>query len=82
MKSYLLLDDGIKLEGELRGCICPAMGGIVFNTGMTGYQEIVTDSFYYGQIVVLTYPMIGNYGIHTNCVQLNKVQVKGLIVKK
>lgn len=81
MKSYLLLDDGIKLEGKLQACICPAIGEIVFNTGMTGYQEIVTDPSYYGQIVVLTYPMIGNYGINSNCVQSDKVQVKGLIVK-
>lgn len=81
MKSYLLLSDGTRLEGDLQGCICSAYGEIVFNTGMTGYQEIVTDPSYYGQIVVLTYPMIGNYGTDLSFDQSKKIQVKGLVVK-
>lgn len=81
MKSYLLLSDGTRLEGNLQGCICSAYGEIVFNTGMTGYQEIVTDPSYFGQIVVLTYPMIGNYGTDLLFDQSKKIQVKGLVVK-
>lgn len=81
MKSYLLLDDGTRLEGQLHGCFCSAIGEIVFNTGMTGYQEIVTDPSYFGQIVVMTYPMIGNYGVDDTFDQSKRIQVKGLIIK-
>ena len=63
MKGYLFLCDGTKLYGNILGNPKNAIGEVVFNTGMTGYQEIVTDPSYYGQIVVLTYPMIGNYGV-------------------
>lgn len=81
MKGYLLLSDGTQLEGRLIGAVQNAVGEIVFNTGMTGYQEIVTDPSYFGQIVVLTYPMIGNYGICSTRNQSKQVQVKGLIVR-
>lgn len=81
MKGYLLLSDGTKLEGNLIGAVKNSVGEIVFNTGMTGYQEIVTDPSYFGQIVVLTYPMIGNYGVCSSRNQSNHVQVKGLIIR-
>ena len=80
MKGYLLLSDGTKFHGTVIGAHENAIGELVFNTGMTGYQEIVTDPSYCGQIVVLTYPMIGNYGI-SNVDQSEKVQAKGLVVK-
>ena len=82
MKGYLLLSDGTKLNGNIIGCIRHSIGEIVFNTGMTGYQEIVTDPSYYGQIVVLTYPMIGNYGVNASRNQSENVQVKGLVVRE
>ena len=64
MKAYLELDNGMVFEGNAFGAIAESTGEVVFNTGMTGYQEILTDPSYYGQIVVMTYPLIGNYGIN------------------
>jgi len=80
MKGYLLLSDGTKFHGTVVGALNNTIGELVFNTGMTGYQEIVTDPSYYGQIVVLTYPMIGNYGV-SDVDQSEKVQVRGLVVR-
>lgn len=82
MKGYLLLSDGTRLEGTVIGATHTTIGEIVFNTGMTGYQEIVTDPSYFGQIVVLTYPMIGNYGVSKAVNQSIKAQAKGLIVRE
>lgn len=62
MQGYLLLADGSRFDGELVGAGVPVGGELVFNTSMTGYQEIVTDPSYHRQIVVLTFPEIGNYG--------------------
>lgn len=82
MKGYILFEDGTKMEGQVFGATSNAVGEVVFNTGMTGYQEILTDPSYYGQIVVLSYPLIGNYGINTEDHQSIKPQVKGLIVRE
>jgi len=81
MTGYLLLEDGTRVHGRILGAKKSSMGEIVFHTGMTGYQEIVTDPSYYGQIVVLTYPMIGNYGICESRNQSDGVKAKALIVK-
>ena len=62
MKGKLVLEDGSVFEGSLLGG-APTVGEVVFNTGMTGYQEILTDPSYAGQAVCMTYPLIGNYGI-------------------
>ena len=62
-KAYLLLEDGSRLEGESFGSETPASGEVVFNTAMTGYPESLTDPSYAGQLMVLTYPLIGNYGV-------------------
>lgn len=80
MKGYLVLEDGNILEGELLYDL-NTVGEVVFNTSMTGYQEILTDPSYYGQIVTLTYPLIGNYGINKEFNQSIKSHVKGFIVK-
>ncbi len=64
MKRYLLLGDGTAIEGRPLGASGETAGEVVFNTGMTGYQEILSDPSYAGQIVLLTYPLIGNYGIN------------------
>lgn len=82
MKGYLLLEDGTTFEGTLIGDLKHAIGEVVFNTGMTGYQEILTDPSYYRQIVVMGYPMIGNYGIHPNDHQSNKSHLAGFIVQQ
>lgn len=82
MKGYLLLSDGSLYEGTLIGNQSFEVGEIVFNTSMTGYQEILTDPSYYGQMVVLTYPLIGNYGVELSWSQSEKIQAKGLIVRE
>jgi carbamoyl-phosphate synthase small subunit len=64
-KAILLLEDGTVFEGRSFGAKGVATGEVVFNTSMTGYQEITTDPSYYEQILTMTYPMIGNYGTNT-----------------
>ena len=61
-KGYLILENGDRYEGELFGCEKESVGELVFTTGMCGYIETITDPSYYGQIVVMTFPLIGNYG--------------------
>jgi len=80
MKGYLVLEDGNIFTGELFNGT-ETIGEVVFNTSMTGYQEILTDPSYYGQIVTMTYPLIGNYGVNFDFSQSKKPKVKGLIVK-
>jgi len=81
MKAILALEDGTTFQGTAFGSLCDTGGEIVFNTSMTGYQEILTDPSYNGQIVCMTYPEIGNYGISPEDVEFAKVQVAGFIVK-
>ena len=64
MKAVLVLEDGTVFGGEGFGCQGEAFGEVVFNTSITGYQEIITDPSYKGQIVMMTYPLIGNYGVN------------------
>ena len=81
MKAILALEDGSFFEGESFGAELEGSGEVCFNTSMTGYQEILTDPSYSGQIVCLTYPEIGNYGINLDDVESKKIQVSGLVVK-
>ncbi len=64
MKRYLILEDGSVFPGEGFGAETVTTGEIVFNTGMSGYQETITDQSYNGQIITFTYPLIGNAGIN------------------
>jgi carbamoyl-phosphate synthase small subunit len=82
MNGYLLLEDGTTYSGTIIGYPHNEIGEVVFNTGMTGYQEILTDPSYYGQIVTMTYPLIGNYGINSHDSQSKKPMVRGFIVKE
>ncbi len=82
MKARLYLEDGTLFEGESFGAATTLIGEVVFNTGMTGYQEILTDPSYGGQIVTMTYPLIGNYGINSIDLESDRVQVSGFIVKE
>lgn len=82
MKGYLLLSDHSLYEGTLIGTQTFEVGEVVFNTSMTGYQEILTDPSYHGQMVVLTYPLIGNYGVDLSWSQSEHIQAKGLIVRE
>lgn len=82
MKAKLILQDGTVFEGKAFGYLNDSVGEVVFNTSMTGYGEILTDPSYFGQIVTMTYPLIGNYGINLEDVESRKVHVKGFIVRE
>ncbi|QGG47963.1 glutamine-hydrolyzing carbamoyl-phosphate synthase small subunit [Heliorestis convoluta] len=82
MKGYLLLEDGSIWEGKAFGATGQQTGEVVFNTSMTGYQEVLTDPSYCGQIVVMTYPLIGNYGVNKDDFQSKKPSLRGFIVKE
>src|SRR5678809_1130293 len=82
MKAILALEDGKFFEGESFGATGTTVGEICFNTSMTGYQEILTDPSYRGQIVAMTYPMIGNYGVNEEDVESRRPWVNGFIVKE
>lgn len=81
MTARLVLEDGYICEGILYGAEDSSSGEVIFNTSMTGYQEILTDPSYAGQIVVMTYPHIGNYGINAFDSEAGRPQVKGFIVR-
>ena len=82
MKRQLILEDGTVFVGEGFGSDKEMIGEVVFNTGMTGYQEILSDPSYCSQIVTLTYPLIGNYGINRDDFESIEPTVSGLIVKE
>ncbi|OGS41587.1 MAG: carbamoyl phosphate synthase small subunit [Euryarchaeota archaeon RBG_16_62_10] len=82
MKGFLVLEDGTVFEGEAFGANREVLGEVVFATGMTGYQESLTDPSYCGQILVSSYPLIGNYGVNAHDSQSKKVQVWGYAVRE
>lgn len=82
MKGYLVLEDGSVFSGEGFGAVTELLGEVVFNTGMTGYQEVLTDPSYCGQIVTMTYPLIGNYGINPEDFESRAPWVRGFVVKE
>ena len=80
--TSLVLEDGSIYQGYAFGAEGSAYGEVVFNTSMTGYQEMLTDPSYAGQIVVPTYPLIGNYGINDRDFESRRVQVSGFVVRE
>jgi len=82
MKGFIALEDGTVFEGKSFGIECEKEGEIVFNTSMTGYQEIMTDPSYKGQIVAMTYPLIGNYGVNGEDVESGGPKVEGFIARE
>jgi carbamoyl-phosphate synthase small subunit len=78
-KGYLILETGEVFQGFLTGNMEETTGEVVFNTSMTGYQEITSDPSYAGQIVVFCYPLIGNYGVNEEEFESGKIQVKGIV---
>src|SRR5262252_2110973 len=82
MKATLALEDGSLFHGEAFGAKASACGEVCFNTSMTGYQEVLTDPSYKGQIVTMTYPLIGNYGINLDDRESHRPQVEGFIVRE
>ncbi|HSA60151.1 MAG TPA: carbamoyl-phosphate synthase domain-containing protein, partial [bacterium] len=81
MKAILILEDGTVFEGRSFGAPGERIGEVVFNTSLSGYQEILTDPSYKGQMVVMTYPEIGNYGVNPEDVESWKPFVEGFIVR-
>lgn len=81
-KAILALEDGLTFEGKAFGASGEAMGELVFNTCMMGYQEVITDPSYKGQVVTMTYPLIGNYGVNDDDVESTKPQVEAFVVKE
>jgi carbamoyl-phosphate synthase small subunit len=82
LKALLALEDGLAIWGRSFTGPGEAAGEVVFNTAMTGYQEILTDPSYKGQIVTMTYPLMGNYGINHEDIESRGIQVEGFIVKE
>jgi carbamoyl-phosphate synthase small subunit len=80
--AWLVLRDGRTFRGRSLGAVGEAAGEVIFNTAMQGYQEILTDPSYRGQIVAMTYPMIGNYGVNDEDVESSRPWVNGFIVKE
>jgi carbamoyl-phosphate synthase small subunit len=82
MKAVLALEDGSLFHGQSFGAHASACGEVCFNTSMTGYQEILTDPSYKGQIVTMTYPLIGNYGVNLQDVESWRPHVAGFVIRE
>jgi carbamoyl-phosphate synthase small subunit len=80
--AYLLLEDGTRLDGESVGAPVTGTGEVVFNTSMSGYQEAVTDPSYAGQIIVFTYPLIGNYGVSRDHMESDRIHARAVIMRE
>ena len=82
MKGSLVLEDGTIIRGSFFGSVKRSFGELVFNTNMTGYTEALTDPSYRGQILLMTYPLIGNYGVDPAWMESDGIQVTGFVVKE
>jgi carbamoyl-phosphate synthase small subunit len=80
--GYLLLEDGTRLDGDLCGADAAGLGEVVFNTSMSGYQESVTDPSYAGQIIVFTYPLIGNYGVSQEAMESDRIHARAVVMRE
>ena len=82
MTAYLLLEDGTRFDGEAAGARGHTVGEVVFNTSMSGYQESVTDPSYRAQIIVFTYPLVGNYGVSAEAMESSAVHARGVVMRE
>src|SRR5262245_49930582 len=82
MKAILALEDGSVFHGAGFGASAEACGEVCFNTSMTGYQEILTDPSYKGQIVTMTYPLIGNYGVNNQDIESWRAHASGFVIRE
>ena len=82
MEALLALEDGTTFRGKSFGASGERCGEAVFNTSLTGYQEILTDPSYKGQIVCMTYPLIGNYGVNSEDVESRRPFVEAFVVRE
>lgn len=80
--AQLILENGMRFDGKAFGHIGEAAGEVIFTTGMTGYQEVITDPSYAGQIVVMTYPLVGNAGINLEDMESDSVRIRGVVVRE
>ncbi len=80
--AYLLLEDGTVFEGEAAGALGEATGEVVFNTSMSGYQESVSDPSYRGQVIVFTYPLVGNYGVSADAMESDRVHARAVVMRE
>jgi len=82
VSGYLLLEDGTRFDGDLCAHGEAITGEVVFNTAMTGYQESVTDPSYAGQIVIFTYPLVGNYGVSAAAMESDRAHARGVVMRE
>ena len=82
MSAYVLLEDGARFDGEAVGAIGPVTGEVVFTTGMSGYQEAMSDPSFHGQIIVFTYPHIGNYGVSAEAMESDRVHASAAVMRE
>ena len=80
--GYLLLEDGTRFDGFACAHDGEVTGEVVFNTSMTGYQESVTDPSYAGQIIVFTYPLVGNYGVSAEAMESDRAHARGVVMRE
>ena len=80
--GFILLEDGTRFEGELCGAESTGCGEMVFTTGMSGYQESVTDPSFAGQVLAFTYPQVGNYGVSAAAMESDRVHVRGVVMRE
>jgi carbamoyl-phosphate synthase small subunit len=80
--AYILLEDGTRFDGEAAGAHVEATGEVVFNTSMSGYQEAVSDPSYRGQIIVFTYPLVGNYGVARAHMESDAIQARAVVMRE
>jgi carbamoyl-phosphate synthase small subunit len=80
--AYLLLEDGTRYDGDAAGARGHTVGEVVFNTAMSGYQESVTDPSYRAQIIVFTYPLIGNYGVSAEAMESSAIHARGVVMRE
>jgi carbamoyl-phosphate synthase small subunit len=82
VSAFILLEDGTRLDGDAVGAAGSITGEVVFNTAMSGYQESVTDPSYRGQIIVFTYPHIGNYGVSSHAMESDAIHARGVVMRE
>src|ERR1700676_5761036 len=82
MSGYVLLEDGARFDGEACAAPGPAVGEIVFTTGMSGYQESMTDPSFAGQLIAFTYPHIGNYGASSRAMESERAWARAAIMRE
>jgi carbamoyl-phosphate synthase small subunit len=82
MNAYVLLEDGARFDGEAVGATGPVTGEVVFTTGMSGYQEAMSDPSFHGQIIVFTYPHIGNYGVSAEGMESDRIHASAAIMRE